>query len=143
MTDDEVAPDRDLLWKQYALHVDLYKFYLDLAVKVYVFYYAITGSILTYYFQSSATGPASSSSMHDLSRFSLLLPIGFSIAIGGLFFYGAKLLRVIRKELFAIRDKLSFATAPEIVVLVAFLRTFGAIMILTGLSLGWLFATTT
>jgi len=33
--------ERDLLWKQYALNVDLYKFYLELVVKVNAFYYAI------------------------------------------------------------------------------------------------------
>lgn len=45
------SPNDEILWKQYALHVDLYKFYLDLGVKVNAFYYAVTGSILTYYFQ--------------------------------------------------------------------------------------------
>jgi len=124
------APDRELLWKQYALHVDLYKFYLDLAVKVNVFYYAITGAILTYYFQHAGD---------NITRFALLLPIVFSLTIGGIFFYGAKLLSVTRKELFAIRDMLALETAPEIGVLAVFLRSFGTIMILTGLGLGIFF----
>jgi len=124
------APDGELLWKQYALHVDLYKFYLDLVVKVNVFYYAVTGAILTYYFQHASD---------DITRFALLLPIVFSLTIGGIFFYGAKLLRVTREELFAIRDKLALETAPEIGVLAVFLRSFGTIMILTGLGLGVFF----
>jgi len=124
------APDGELLWKQYALHVDLYKFYLDLAVKVNVFYYAVTGAILTYYFQHAGD---------NITRFALLLPIVFSLTIGGIFFYGANLILVAREELFAIRDKLGVETAPEIAVLTVFLRSFGTIMVLTGLGLGIFF----
>jgi hypothetical protein len=40
----------ETLWQQYALHVDLYKFYLDLALKTNALFYGITGAILTYYF---------------------------------------------------------------------------------------------
>ena len=40
-------PTKDLLWKQYELHVGLYKHYLELALKFNVFYYAATGAILS------------------------------------------------------------------------------------------------
>jgi hypothetical protein len=39
----------ELLWRQYALSVDLYKFYMDLVVKFNVFYYAVTGAILSFF----------------------------------------------------------------------------------------------
>src|SRR5438046_634290 len=113
--------DPEMLWRQYSLHVDLYKFYLDLAIKINVFYYAVTGAILAYYFQNPA---------NHLSWVALLLPIAFSLAIGGVFFYGAALLGVVRDEMFAIRDRLQLETAPEVMVLVVFLRVFGAIMVL-------------
>ena len=45
--------DPEMLWRQYSLHVDLYKFYLDLAIKINVFYYAVTGAILAYYSEPS------------------------------------------------------------------------------------------
>ena len=131
MRKNEETLERELLWRQYALHVDLYKFYLDLTVKVNVFYYAITGAILTYYFQHAVD--------KSIARFALLLPIVFSIAIGGIFFYGAHLLSVTREELFAIRDRLDLETAPEIGVLAVFLRSFGTIMVLTGLGLAVFF----
>jgi hypothetical protein len=118
----------ELLWKQYALHVDLYKFYLELSVKVNVFYYAITGSILAYYFQHASDGVA---------RYGLFLPIAFSLAIGGVFFYGASQLKVVRQELFAIRDKLGLETAPEMMVLIVFLYAFGVILLCTGAGLVW------
>jgi len=122
--------ERDLLWKQYALNVDLYKFYLDLVVKVNAFYYAITGAILAYYFQHST---------ERLSRFAVLLPILFSLALSAIFIYGSFLLRVVRTELFKIRDALGLETAPEIMVLIVFLRVFSGILILTGIALVWLF----
>jgi len=119
-------PDKEILWKQYAQNVDLYKFYLDLVVKMNVFYYGITGAILTYYFGHSSD---------PLSRFALLLPIIFSLAISAIFLYGSVLLRVARAELFRIRDQLGLDAAPEMMVLIVFLRVFGAILILVCVAL--------
>jgi hypothetical protein len=119
-------PERELLWRQYALHVDLYKFHLDLSVKINVFYYAVTGAILTYYFQNNFNGVA---------KYALLLPIAFSLALSGLLFYGAQLLGVTRQQLFAIRDRLNLETAPEMQVLVVFLRLFAVILAMTGTAL--------
>jgi hypothetical protein len=126
MQKDDNSPERETLWKQYALHVDLYKFYLDIVVKVTVFYYAITGAILTYYFQHTFDGVA---------RFALLLPFVFSLVIGCIFFWGALLHDVTRTDLFALRDKLGLDTAPEIGILRIFLFAFGSIMILTGIAI--------
>ncbi len=120
----------ELWWKHYALNVDLYKFYLELAVKVNVFYYAITGAILAYYFQHSA---------ERLSRFAMLLPILISFALIGIFLYGSVLLGAVRAEVFKIRDALELESAPDIMVLIVFLRVFAAILILTGIALVWLF----
>jgi hypothetical protein len=123
-------PDPEILWRQYAQNVDLYKFYLELVTKVTAFYYAVTGAILAYYFQHST---------EPLSRFAVLLPVVVSFAIGGIFIYGSFLLRVVRTELFRIRDQLELETAPDIMVLAVFLRVFAALLLLTGASLVWLF----
>lgn len=40
--------DRELLWRQYNLWLDLYKFHLDLVLKANAFFYLITGGILTF-----------------------------------------------------------------------------------------------
>ena len=129
MTEQPGTPSSDILWKQYALHVDLYKFYLDLVVKINAFYYVITGSILTYYFQHTTDG---------LARCALLLPMLFSFGIGGIFFWGAFQLRHTRDEVFAIRDRIGLDTAPELQTLVIFLWVFGAIILLVGFSLAGL-----
>ena len=90
---DELS-ERELLWRQYNLHVDLYKFYLDIALKVNVFFYVITGGILTFYFANSN---------ERLIRYSLLLPIILSIGFGGVFIYGSILMSVVREDIFRIR----------------------------------------
>ena len=132
MTGPAPLTTRDILWRQYELQVGLYKFYLDLVVKITVFYYAVSGAILTYYFEHAGNG---------LIRYALLLPFLFSIAISGLFFYGGSLLRVTREELFSIRDKLGLETAPEVQVLVVLVYSFGGILALTGAALAVFFFT--
>jgi hypothetical protein len=117
---------KELMWKQYALHVDLYKFYLDLVIKVNVLHYAVTGGILSYYFQHSTDGVA---------RYGLMLPIAFSVAIGGIFLYGALLIGVVRQEMFEIRDKLALSTAPEFMVLTVFLVIMGFLTLGVGVAL--------
>lgn len=101
-------PDKDLLWKQYQLHVDLYKHYLELVLKFNVFYYAATGAILSFFFSKTGVG---------LIKYSLLFPIMMSVAFGILFIYGAFTLRITRQDVFDIRDKLGLETAPEFNVL--------------------------
>ena len=117
---------RELLWEQYALHVELYKFYLAIVINVNACYYAATGAILTYYFQHAKDG---------MARIGLLFPIAFSIAIGGIFLYGSSLVGVVRQEMFDIRDKLGLSTAPEFLVLTVFLVVMGFLMVATGLVL--------
>jgi hypothetical protein len=122
---DELS-ERELLWRQYNLHVDLYKFYLDIALKLNVFFYLITGGILTFYFANSS---------ERLIRYSLLLPIILSIGFGGVFIYGSILMSVAREDLFRIRDRLELETAPEVRVLSVLLGVFGVIFFFVAASM--------
>lgn len=105
--------DKDSLWKQYQLHVDLYKNYLELTLKFNVFYYAVTGAILSFYFSKTDV---------SLIRYSLLFPIIMSIGFGFFFFYGASLVKIVRRDIFAIRDTLELYSAPEVNILAVLLR---------------------
>lgn len=109
----EELSERELLWRQYELHIDLYKFYLDIALKANVFFYVITGGILTFYFAHSS---------ERLIKYSLLLPIVLSMALGGVFIHGSKLLRVTRKDIMYTRDALGLRVAPDVRVLAGFLQ---------------------
>jgi hypothetical protein len=53
---DETLDANNSLWKQYALLVDLYKYYLEIAWKVAVWYYATTGAVLAFYFNNVSVG---------------------------------------------------------------------------------------
>jgi hypothetical protein len=119
-------PTLEILWKQYELHVGLYKEYLNLLLKFNVFYYAATGALLSYYFSHSTI---------PLMKYSLAFPILMSLGFASLFIYAASQTHIVRKELFDIRDELKLATAPEYRVLTVFLWLSAALMIVVGIGL--------
>jgi hypothetical protein len=121
--------DRELLWKQYELNINLTRSYLELALKLNLFYYAITGAILSFYF----THPE-----EPLIRFSLALPVLMSVAFSGLFVYGAWISRYTRDEIFRIRDSLRLQVAPEVRVLAVFLYILAAIFFFVAVALAWM-----
>jgi hypothetical protein len=121
--------DRELLWKQYQLNIELYRTYLDLALKLNLFYYAITGAIVSFYFAHPED---------PLIKFSLVLPTVMSAAFSAFFTYGAILSRNTRTEIFRIRDHFGFETAPEVMVLIVFLSIFAVIFFVVALALLYL-----
>lgn len=123
-------PDKDLLWKQYELHVGLYKHYLELVLKFNVFYYAGTGAILSYFFSKTDV---------PLIKYSLLFPIIMSLGFAILFIYGAFALRITRQDVFDLRDKLGLETAPELDVLAILLAISATMMIGVAVVIFWLF----
>ena len=121
--------NNELLWKQYSMWVDLYKFYVDITIKINIFYYAITGAMLSFYFSRID---------HSLIKYSLLLPIAMSLALAGLSITGIKLLEISRSEVFSIRDKLGLGSAPEFRILSYILGTFGGLFVFVAFALGYL-----
>lgn len=119
---------KDDLWKQYEISVDLYKHYLKLAIEINVFYYAITGAIVSYYFAHRMEAPE--------IRFALMLPILMSVLLTLFFVYGSIMNRYSRDEVFRVRDALGLRVAPELAVLGWLLIVFAALMALVALSLG-------
>ncbi|MEM1262476.1 MAG: hypothetical protein AAGH76_08770 [Pseudomonadota bacterium] len=121
--------DRELLWRQYELNVDLYKHYLKLSIEFNIFYYAITGAILSYYLNNFGEG---------LLKFALLLPAMMGITFAVFFVYAAKLMRVSRHEVFEIRDSLGLSASPDLGVLSLLLYIFAGLLAVVGTSIGWL-----
>ena len=99
---------QELLWKQYELHVGLYKFYLELTLKVNAAFYAISGAVATYTLthQDSNAG-----------RAALLIPAVLGLGLAIVAGCGAYLQGATRGELIAIRDLLELQTIPEIKIL--------------------------
>ena len=115
--------DRELLWRQYELHVGLYKFYLETIIKFNLFFYLITGGILTFYFANPND---------QLVKYSLVFPALLSFAFSAVAIYAAKLMGVVRLDIFRIRDSLKLNTAPDVNVLAVLLRVFAAVFFIGG-----------
>src|SRR5688572_7813794 len=99
---------QELLWRQFELHVGLYKHYLELALKVNAAFYAITGAIVSYVLAHRDDG---------MSQSGLFVPLVLGAGLVALFAYGAVMLRATRAEMIGIRDELGLETIPEFKVL--------------------------
>lgn len=119
---------RELLWRQYSMAIDLFKHYLKLAVEFNVFFYAITGGVVSYYFAHNT---------EPLMRYALLLPFAMSIFFGAFFIYGAHLMGYLRREVFEIKDALQLKTAPDLQVLSIFLILSAVLMFFVAIGLGF------
>lgn len=122
--------DNELLWKNYNLQVELYRSYLELALKVNIFYYAITGAILSYYFAHIEEPSV---------KLALLLPFLMSLALGIFLIYGAIISDITRTDILNTAGKLGFKVIPEVKVLKYLLLIFGSLMILVALGIVYLF----
>jgi hypothetical protein len=123
---------RELSWKQYEKHIELYKFYWEIVVKINTFHFVIAGAIISFYFSRS-----------DVSgvQWALLLPALLSLCWAIVFGYGAAANLVTRKDIFALRDQLELQVAPEFMVLTVVLTIFTLAHIITAIALGYLMCT--
>lgn len=114
--------NNDLLWKQYQQHIEAYKFYLDIVVKLMSFYFAVTGAMLSFYFSNSADTNA---------KLALYLPLLMGVGLLIIFIIGAILSLITRKDIFILRDKMKLETAPETGILTLLLVVFSFVLIFT------------
>ena len=120
----------ELLWKQYELHVSLYKFYLDLTLKVNAAFYAISGAVATYTLTNQPTGAA---------RTALLIPTVLGIGLTVVAVYGAIIQNNTRNELISIRNQLELETFPEVKILswLLWVSAIGFVAVSVGLVWLW------
>ncbi len=120
MTQDEIN------WKDFEMSVNLHKNYLDLVVKLNLFYYAITGAILSFHFTNE---------IQSVSVIALILPILMSLLLGFFLIYASKLAWNLRENIKIRAKKLNLHVYPEGIVLVTLCIIFGIIMLAVGLGL--------
>lgn len=73
--------ERELTWNDYRINVDLHRSYLDLAIKINMLSYAITGAIISFHFSNFE---------HAVMKIALALPPGLhNFYIPGKTRYGA------------------------------------------------------
>lgn len=116
----------DINWKDFEMSVNLHKNYLDLVIKLNLFYYAITGAILSFHFTKE---------IQSISIISLILPILMSILLGSFLIYASKLAWNLRENIKIRAKKLDLHVYPEGIVLVGVCIIFGIIMLTVGLGL--------
>lgn len=126
---------RELKWKELAIRIEHYKYYLTIALEVTAFFYVITGGVLGFYLKNPAE-----SVKHPL-EYVLLLPILMGAVFGGIFIYGARLqekailsMENIRSEL---RERLGLDIQElhDAHLLNILLRIFGYIYFIVGIAL--------
>ncbi len=122
--------DSELLLKEFELHVNLVKHYLDLVIKFNVFYYAVTGALLSYYFTNFKTD--------NFIKWSLALPILMSFFFGILFVAASRAIPQVDEEITYISTLLGFAK-PEVRVLRFALIASGLLFIGIGIVLSIVF----
>ena len=112
--------DRELLWQQYNQAVELYKYYLDLVIKLNVFFYAVTGAILSFVVAH----------LSDANfKLAVLLPLTMSLGLAAFSLYGASLVPALRREIYACSNALGLKNAPEVRVLAVLLVLFAVIFL--------------
>lgn len=123
---------RELRWSQYEKHIELYKFYWEIVVKINTFHFFIAGGIISFYFSRSEVGGI---------QWALLLPAFLSFCWAIVFGYGAVANLVTRDDVFKLRDQMGLEVAPEFLVLTVVLGIFTLAHVLTGIALGYLICT--
>jgi len=119
--------NNELLWRQYQQHIDTYKFYLDIVVKLMSFYFVISGAIISHYSSHVASEGA---------KISLYLPFIMGVGLFVFFSVGVFLSLITRNDVFEIRDKLGLQVAPETGVLTMLLTIFSLVLLVCVFGLG-------
>lgn len=114
--------EHEKLWKQYEKHLDLYKFYLELVVKVNTFHFAISGALISFYVANQSISTL---------KWSLILPAMLSLCLVIVYFLGACSNNVSRNDVINLRDSLGLKVAPELKFLTYFLIIFAIANLLT------------
>ncbi|WP_414543806.1 hypothetical protein [Nostoc sp. CCY0012] len=117
---------QEFLWKQYSLWIDLYKFYLDSAFKANAFFYAVTGSIITFYFANPNK---------QYIKYSLLLPAVMSGGFLYIALYGIHTFEIAKKEVDLLAIQLTLKEYPDLNVLTIVLYVFAIIFLIVFISM--------
>lgn len=70
----------EIYWRQYQQHIDTYKFYLEIVVKLVGLYFAVSGAMLSFYFTNTAS---------EYAKLALYLPWLVGIGLAAFFVIGA------------------------------------------------------
>jgi hypothetical protein len=121
--------EKQLLWNRYSIHIELYQKYMDIVLKINLFYYGITGALLSFYFSNNGN--------NSTIEYGLILPILFSFALMLLFYFADKSLSVSNRDIKSIVSKLGMDYYVRADALIYILR--GSIVFIGLTTLGLLY----
>jgi len=127
---DASIPGNELLWRQYQLQVDLYKHYMELTLKFNIFYYALTGGILSFYFSRADV---------TVLKYSLVFPIVMSLGYAAIGFYIIPLVERFRMLTVKMTDELGLASGVEFRVLGIIIGSSATLFVIIAIGLLVLF----
>tara|TARA_A200000113_G_C8588461_1_gene265145 strand:+ start:63 stop:482 length:420 start_codon:yes stop_codon:yes gene_type:complete len=104
---------QEFLWERYKQAVDLHRGYLDLAIKLNGFNYAITGAIISFYFATRMEEP--------LVHWSLLLPFLMNMGLVIFFFRSALAARLSQQDIHKLANALQFDVRSVVASVLEFL----------------------
>jgi hypothetical protein len=108
------------------MHIDLYKKYMDVTLKINLFYYGITGALLSFYFSQNGNSP--------LIEYSLIMPILFSIVFAVIFIFGVITLDVSMEDIDILVEKLEMSHYVRIDALLYLLK--GSVLLMLFSTIG-------
>jgi hypothetical protein len=126
----EEPSQRELLWREYALHCDLYKFHFESTIKLVVLMFAVTGAILGYYINLPPT--------NDLRKFLLVPACAMNLILGFGFLMAARGVPARKREVNSIAKRLGFQSPPNLTLLQFFLFLSYSVNCLTAAALVYL-----
>jgi hypothetical protein len=124
-----VGDERKERWEEYKIHVDLFKYYLDLVLRTNIAVFAILGAILTFYFKNKGENK-------HLKK-ALLLPCVLTLSLGGFYIYSACLWRNVSITVNTLRAGLGILATPYVHILSLLLLLFGIVFLGIGDALIW------
>jgi len=124
--------DKELLWKRYELSISAYLKYLDFVLRLNLFYYGITGALVSFYFTKNGN--------NTLIEYSLILPIVFSIGIIALCVFASKTLKVSKEEIdwLAHKDQLNLNYGIRIDALIYIVNATAIFALITAIGLSYI-----
>lgn len=120
-------------WEEYKIHVDLFKYYLDLILRTNLAVFAIVGGILTFYFKNKTE--------NKHMRKALYLPCCVCLALSGFYFYCACLWLNISNTVHVLREDLGIIDTPYVHILSVLLFLFGSVFLGVGEAIVWFMRT--
>lgn len=127
----DTLEEDNLLWRQYNVYTDLFKFYVNTTWQVVTWFYAITGAILVYYFDHAPK--------NSYLRYALVLPAVLSFGFSQIFALGSRQNKDLVNWLDYIRSQLNLPGRPHVEVLNVFLEQSSKLFIVVTIGLAVVF----